>query len=65
MRERIQFDRLEQARWKARDCGGRIAFQPVKDKVFWYSPEYTMTEIFTDTDSFGDWHIGGYSEFVL
>lgn len=63
MKTRIEYERLEQARWHARDCGGRIAFQPVTNKVIWYSPEYTMTEIFEDTDSMGDWNIGGYSDF--
>ena len=62
---RIQFDTLQQARSKALDCGGRIAFQPVTDKVFWYSFDHTMTEIFNDTDSMGDWIIGGYDSFRI
>ena len=62
---RIEYQRLEQARWHAQDCGGRIAYQPVTKRVLWYSHHYTMTDIFTDTDGNGDWIIGGYSAFRL
>ena len=64
MKQRIEYTDLRTARWKARCEGGRIAFQPVTGIIYWYSPDYTMTDIFIDTDSEGEWDIGFFNHFL-